>query len=150
MATLRQFLSDRRAEIQEQMKMLRAELRELDAASAALPDAVAPQETARVARERREGPTLKVMAVEVLKQHPDGLEANDIRAQIGQIYGVEVKRSSMSPQLSRLAKDGIVRLAGHKWLLRSSQAALDWFAEPPKNIEEEGRTMGSSPGPGMP
>lgn len=150
MATLRQFLTERRAEIQQQIKMLRAELRELDVAASALPDAgdALRDTTDKPRRERREGPTLKTMAVEILKQNPDGLDANDIRAKIAQTFGVEVQRSSMSPQLSRLAKDGIVRLAGHRWLLRSNQA--DWLGLQNEDTED-GRTMlKTSPGPGMP
>lgn len=152
MATLRQFLSERREQIQAQMKTLRAELREIEAATAALPDATSIGESrAAVARERRRGPTLKVLAVQVLKHYPDGLEANDIRQKIAETHGIEIKRSSMSPQLSRLAKDGIVRLAGRRWLLLSEQAApIDETVGFEDRNQEEGRAMEASPGPGMP
>lgn len=151
MATLRQFLADRRTAIQAEMKALRAELREIEAASAALPMAEAG--ASAPPRASRAGPTLKELAVEILQRHSEGLEANDIREEMRLKYGVTVKRSSLSPQLSRLAKDGMIRREGHKWLLRSDQLATftGWFPGKPQDEEEKGRTMlETSPGPGMP
>ena len=64
------------------------------------------------------------MAVAILTDHPDGLEANDIRDRIAERFDAQVKRESMSPQLSRLAKEGIIRRGGHnKWLLKTQSSA---------------------------
>lgn len=121
MTTLRDFLAVRRSEIQTQIKALRSELREIEAASAALQENrenTAPSATAK--NSRGSGPTLKEMAVAVLADHTDGLEANDVLDRIAERFGIQVKRESMSPQLSRLAKEGIIRRGGHnKWLLKA-------------------------------
>lgn len=151
MATLRQFLADRRTAIHAEMKALRAELREIDAASAALP--MADSGVSPPPRASRAGPTLKELAVEILQRHSEGLEANDIREEMRLKYNVTVKRSSLSPQLSRLAKDGVIRREGHKWLLGSEQPLTfsEWYPGKTEVEQEEGRTMlETSPGPRMP
>lgn len=151
MATLRQFLADRRTAIHAEIKALRAELREIDAASAALP--IADSAVSAPPRASRAGPTLKELAVEILQRNSEGLEANDIREEMRLKYGVTVKRSSLSPQLSRLAKEGVIRRDDHKWLLESDQLPTfaGWYPGKPQDEDEKGRTMlKTSPGPGMP
>lgn len=127
MTTLRDFLAGRRSEIQTQIKALRSELREIEAASAALHEnrgSTAPNATAK--NSRGSGPTLKEMAVAVLADHTNGLEANDVLDRIAERFGVQVKRESMSPQLSRLAREGIIRRGGHnKWLLKAIASTPD-------------------------
>lgn len=124
MTTLRDFLTNRRSEIQTQLKALRGELREIEAASAALQDPQAEGSRPDAAITRRGRPTLKEMAITILTDHPDGLEANDVRDRIAERFDVQVKRESMSPQLSRLAKEGIIRRGGHnKWLLKTQITA---------------------------
>lgn len=127
MTTLRDFLSNRRSEIHAQIRALRAELREIDAASAAVQESPGSDGSRTVASGRRSSPTLKEMAIAVLADHPDGLEANDVRDRIAERFGSQVKRESMSPQLSRLARDGVIRRGGHnKWLLKAlSLATVD-------------------------
>lgn len=124
MVTLRDFLANRRSEIQAQIKALRSELREIEAASAALQESQGGAEPSPAKKTRGRGPTLKEMAIAVLSDHPDGLEANDVLDRIAERYGFQVKRESMSPQLSRLAGEGIIRRGGHnKWLLKAIASA---------------------------
>jgi hypothetical protein len=124
MTTLRDFLANRRSDIQTQLKALRAELREIEAASAALQDPLREGIRSDATSTRRSGPTLKEMAIAILTDHPDGLEANDVRDRIAERFDVQVKRESMSPQLSRLAKEGVIRRGGHnKWLLKTQISA---------------------------
>lgn len=124
MTTLRDFLANRRSEIQTQLKALRAELREIEAASSALQEGN-DSFRSEVTASRRDRTTLKDMAIAVLTDRPEGLEANDVRDQIAERYNVQVKRESMSPQLSRLAKEGVIRRGGHnKWLLKAQASGL--------------------------
>jgi len=136
MITLRDFLANRRSEIQAQIKTLRAELREIEAASSALQDAQGEGIRPDVARTRRSGPTLKEMAIAILTDHPDGLEANDVRDKIAERFDAQVKRESMSPQLSRLAKEGVIRRGGHnKWLLKTQISAFSGQSDETGRLE---------------
>lgn len=118
---LREYLAQRRVDIQAQIKAFRKELAEIDAAEAALEE-VAGQPV----RSRRqkggsgsERKTLKELALEALTDNTDGMEASAILTWIAEKHGIEVARESMSPQLSRLARDGeIVRLEGGLWQLQ--------------------------------
>lgn len=150
MATLREFLTDRRSAIQAEIKALRAELREIEAASAALPSADA--ETTPLPRVSRAGPTLKELAVEILQRHSEGLEANDIRDEMRLRHGLSVKRSSLSPQLSRLAKDRVIRREGHKWLLVPDRvrAWTGWHPDKDEDDENSRTVLQTPPGLEMP
>lgn len=116
------------------MKALRAELREIEAATAAVQDSPGSDGARPAATSiQRSGPTLKEMAIAILMEHPDGLEANDVRDQIAEKFGTQVKRESMSPQLSRLAREGVIRRGGHnKWLLKTQGSMI--AAEKDRNI----------------
>lgn len=116
---LREYLAQRRADIQAQIKAFRKELAEIDAAEAAL-DAVSDAPKPRRVRGGSDGkPTLKELALEALSANNNGLEASAILAWIAEKHGLEIARESMSPQLSRLAQDGeIVRLEGGIWQLK--------------------------------
>lgn len=122
--TLREFMAARKAEIQSQIKALRDELREIDAAFAALPQ----DGSARTTRER--GPsgtgkkTLKELALEALKENPEGMEAVEIIKWIKDKYDLDVPRESMSPQLSRLGGDGIIKRDGLTWRRQKSTIEL--------------------------
>lgn len=114
---LRDYLAQRRADIQAGIKAFRAELAEIDAAERALEDAVnAP---ARPRKERGQGgtgkKTLKELAVEVLWAHPEGLEASAILGEFAEKLGLTVRRESLSPQLSRLGQEGLLEREGLLW-----------------------------------
>jgi len=113
---LREYLAQRRADVQASIKALRKELAEIDAAEGALSNVDdAPKRRQRSAAGK---PTLKELALEALGANVEGMEATAILAWIAEKHGMEIARESMSPQLSRLAQDGeIIRLEGGKWQL---------------------------------
>lgn len=142
---IREYLAQRRADIQAQIKALRAELAEVDVAERALLSVNG--EAMKGRRERGTGgsgkKTLKEMAVEVLQNYPDGLEAANILSEIEKKYGVTVQRESLSPQLSRLGQDEVLKRDGLIWKL----AQFDWTVHPgqPRKIETpDAATSGAS------
>lgn len=67
--------------------------------------------------------TIKAEVMDILKQHPDGLIALDILDHLNRQRPVPLERTSLSPQLSRLAKAGHIDRRGSLWFiapLRSS------------------------------
>lgn len=115
--TLRDFIATRRAEIKEAMASMRSELKELDAAEAAL----GTKESAPQARPTtsRGDMTIQDMAQAVLQSADAGLDANEILAAIKQAFGKDIPRNSLSPQLSRLKDAGKVIVEGKTWKLAS-------------------------------
>ena len=141
---LRDYLAQRRADIQANIKALRKELAELDAAESALAAVGdAPPKRRQRGSSGTGKLTLKELALEALSEHTTGLEASAILAFIAEKHGIEVARESMSPQLSRLAQDGeIVRLEGGKWQL---QWVNEIIGEPPVNeTPDEDQSSGAS------
>lgn len=71
-------------------------------------------------------PTIMQAVLEVLREHPDGMTALEILAEINTRYfGGRIERTSLSPQLSRLKdRDGKIDLRGSKWLLLPEQPTL--------------------------
>lgn len=110
--TLRDFIANREGEIRDQLKALKAELRELQVAKAALNG----QEATPLAAQSS-GPTIKDMARAVLSPDKarDGMTSAEILTAIKAAFDREIDRTSLSPQLSRLKTDGEVGLVGEKW-----------------------------------
>jgi hypothetical protein len=137
---LREYLGQRRADIQAQIKSLRAELAEVDAAAAAV---FGNEAEPRQRRERGSAgtgrKTLKEMAVEALQKNTDGLEAAAILQWIKERYGLDVARESMSPQLSRLGQEGEIVRNGYVWRLKMYEE-LD-----PQAPAQKDETPGVSP-----
>lgn len=62
--------------------------------------------------------TLKQLAVRALQDHfPFGATANQLLAVFEGHYGRAIPRESLSPQLSRLKEDNIIKLDGKLWKL---------------------------------
>jgi 3-methyladenine DNA glycosylase/8-oxoguanine DNA glycosylase len=113
MVALRDFIANRRKEIRLQIERLQAELVELDSAESALGhDLFSDFPPANPAPEHL---TFKGMAIEILRQNPSGLPAAELRRQMEARFGQIIMRSSLSPQLSRLAYEGILRREGKVW-----------------------------------
>jgi chromosome segregation ATPase len=70
--------------------------------------------------------TIKQAVIEALKDHPEGMTALEILAEINTRYfGGRIIRSSLSPQLSRLKDDDRkIDLRGNKWFLLPEQPSL--------------------------
>lgn len=136
MTSIREFISARRRDLSDQLAVLdlrraaiETELRELLAAELALPNAEkvtnSGSSEARVISQSapllryvglRPG-SIKAKIVDVLGDWPLGAEANEILDLIQRKHGEEIPRASLSPQLSRLKRDGFVRLDGRVWSL---------------------------------
>lgn len=110
--TLRDFIANRKGEIRDQLKALKAELKELQVAEAALDGQEAP------AAAQASGPTIKDMARAVLADQPEGLTSQEILVEIKARFEREIDRTSLSPQLSRLKDAGEVGLLGEKWFAK--------------------------------
>lgn len=110
--TLRDFLAQRDTEIKEQIKLLRAEQKELQVARAALDGQDPPQSDG--------GPTstIKDMARWVLLDAVGGLTSGEILAAIKLEFGRDIDRTSLSPQLSRLKEAGELVLNGERWFTK--------------------------------
>lgn len=100
--SLREFIRAREADIQKQIESLRSELRDLTLARQAIEGAPASRQPAV---QRGVTPTIKEMILEALEKRPSGGVADQIIEWVKADYGVDVPRSSMSPQLSRLKSD---------------------------------------------
>jgi hypothetical protein len=124
MTTLREFMTARRSEIQSQIKALKAELQEIDAAFAALPQDGQPKPQRERGSSSTGKKTLKELALDALTENPDGLEALDIIKWIKEKHGIEVARESMSPQLSRLGHDNKINRVGLTWRLSSPPSGV--------------------------
>lgn len=120
MTTLREFIASRQSDIADQMAALKRESRELKIALAALGgDNPKPNVSAGSRR-----PTIKQMIVAVLGEF-GGATSESIIGLVKENHDVDVPRSSMSPQLSRLKNDGVVEFDGQLWRLASESQPPD-------------------------
>lgn len=109
--TLRDFIAQREADIRDQQKALKTELRELLIAKSAL-DAQPPTSASAAGSSN---PTIKDMAREVLSGQPNGLNSSGILDGIRKLFARDIERTSLSPQLSRLKDEGELILNGEVW-----------------------------------
>jgi hypothetical protein len=68
--------------------------------------------------------TIKEMAVSVLQGRPSGAGVRAIIDDIEKRFGVQIPRTSLSPQLSRLGQDGVIVQNGREWKIVSRAAVL--------------------------
>ena len=108
--SLRDYIAERRTALKAQMQALRAELRELDIAESALAGGAEQPLSGGSAQ-----PTIKEMIVAALRKGPS--DAHEIIAEIKKLFGNDVPRSSLSPQLSRLKSERVVDIVDNKWTL---------------------------------
>jgi hypothetical protein len=125
--TLRDFIAQREAEIKDQQRALKAEMRELQLAKAALDGQPSPTSSANGAAV----PTIKEMAREVLAGQPNGLNSSGILDAIKKMFDRDLERTSLSPQLSRLKDEGELVLHGEVWFTKQR------FAEREEQIRRD-------------
>ena len=144
---IRDFVTDRRAELQAAIKAARAELLTLDAVVRALDEAEGqPQRPRRERGSAGSGKkTLKELALEALNEHPDGLEATEILGWIRMKYDLDVARESMSPQLSRLGAEGEIVRSGLTWRLAIHADAAANNDETPSGNQPPGASVVDDP-----
>ena len=100
----------RKKDLMNQLKELRDLERAIRAAAAGTPSKASIKKTSNEL-------TLKKMIIAVLGSLGRGAEAQEIVDEIKETFNKEVKRSSLSPQLSRLKADGLLILDDKIWYL---------------------------------
>ena len=113
----KQYLDD----IAQRKRQLQGELKELRALEKALRAVGSATAKAKTATQHKTpgdtGPTLKKMIVAVLEERSYGADALEILDLIKGKFGQDVKRTSLSPQLSRLKKSEQLVLIDKVWCL---------------------------------
>ena len=102
-----QFLERREEEIIRKRKALSDELEALREARASLENRRRHPPRSAIIQEKL---TIKEMVRNVLSRNPEGGTSDQIANWINEIHGVEVARTSLSPQLSRLKADDQITL----------------------------------------
>jgi len=116
-------LVDERTKLDSKIERLRSELAEIDRAA----EDVGLERTrpeAYLAAIRRHAPplTIKQAVLAVLADHPNGLTALDILAEINRRFELGIVRTSLSPQLTRLKNDDQkIDINGSAWRLIGKQ-----------------------------
>lgn len=107
------------ATLDERYKAAKAEIEEIKRIRAAIKAASGePEKKVRKrSRSPSDGPTFKDMIKVVLTEKGSGAEALEIIDLIKARFGKEIKRTSISPQLSRLKASGDLLLDDKVWLL---------------------------------
>jgi hypothetical protein len=140
--TIREFIRQREAQVRKQISALEAELRELAAAREAIDGGkVADVQPTNAQAGKR---TIKGMIRSVLTDHPEGGVAEHIIEWVQATYGVEVPRSSMSPQLSRLKAEGVLYLDSVTKVWRLAKYARDAAQRDGLPFSENEATTGAS------
>jgi sugar-specific transcriptional regulator TrmB len=109
-------MDQREAELKEQQRAIRVELKEIQVARAALACDAA---TGTMIAKAPALPTIKEMAKAVLTSAENGMTSGEILAAIKDAYGRDIDRTSLSPQLSRLKADDEVFLNGERWFTKA-------------------------------
>lgn len=136
--SLRTFIADRRAQLLLEIEMLRSELADLDKAEAALGASAAPSSDAAPK-------TLKGMAIDILRRHSAaGLTAGQILLAMQRRFDLKIERSSLSPQLSRLKREGILVQEGKYWRRAGAVNKEAAYLGPSKENEPSGESPNGS------
>ena len=116
MSTLREFIADRKSDLDLQIKALQKELAEIAFVERALEGVPADEGAAK--SPRAVGKTnLKEMLLEVLQSAPNGMGEETIREAIAARFGVEVAGESLSSLLTRLCAEQVLTDNGFAWSL---------------------------------
>lgn len=117
--SLKNYLAERRAEVEAQIKALKAELTEIRVAEEALSGNGGGRSVLNTSRGPavvRDG-SIKDWIIKALTINPFGLETDNVINEIVQMGGPTVERSSVTPQLSRLKSSGLIEKRGRLWQL---------------------------------
>jgi hypothetical protein len=136
MTKLKEFLSNRRNEIESQIEDLRIELQEIEASCAAIRNVSKIGDQPSPSLPKRTRLTLKKMVIGVLEGNSSGADAQLIISLIKEKYGKEIARESLSPQISRLGQDGILRRDGSMWSLVQKNVPIIYGQEDETSTEE--------------
>jgi hypothetical protein len=125
--TLRQFVERRLQELQDEERPLRERLDEIVTERRELEKTIkliGADGLVNNAMERRESQekTIKEAVLDILSAKPNGLTATEILRDLNLNKDRRYARTSLSPQLSRLKRDGKVRQSGIVWSLANIKA----------------------------
>lgn len=112
-------IKNRKSEIINKINELRSELRKIRALENSLRNNNLDLFSNSVQSEKH---TFKDMIIGVLKLMPDGGTANQILESIQNKYGINIMRSSISPQLSRLKQDGFLDVEKKVWKMTEKKS----------------------------
>ncbi|WP_315924263.1 hypothetical protein [Mesorhizobium sp. SP-1A] len=104
-------LLQERAQLHARLRAVQKEMEEIEKASRASGlQLVESESRQRETKDKssKDNMTMKEASVEILKKYPDGLPAMKILFELNKMLGTNYERSSLSPQLSRLKRDGTV------------------------------------------
>lgn len=120
------------ATLDERYRAAKAEIEEIKRIRAAIKAASGEPERKVRKRSRSvaDGPTFKDMIKAVLSEKGSGAEALEIIDLIKARYGKEIKRTSISPQLSRLKASGDLILDDKIWMLPQHHETTSRVASP--------------------
>jgi hypothetical protein len=122
METLREFIDRRLRELREAERPIRAQLNEIERERKELEKTAKMIGLESAYREdidprNTQKKTIKEAVMEILTEFPMGLTATDIRVKVNTRMNTSYKRSSLSPQLSRLKQDKRIKQEGIVWSL---------------------------------
>jgi hypothetical protein len=125
--TLAEFIARRRRELDNAEARLRAKLSEIGRERDALKAAEKAGVSTNINRDQEEYKkrrkikpnTIMFDVINILREHPRGMIALDILAELNTKRDYPLERTSLSPQLSRLKGAGYIDLQGSNWALRS-------------------------------
>lgn len=158
MESLREFISRRRKEIdaeasplRERLTILECEWEELTRAEAAIgaipmpPKSIFPAVTRGLQEARAPRGVIKRAVLKILSETTVGMDALAILRALNDRLGSNYQRTSLSPQLSRLKSDGLVRLDGTLWSVTNAGGEVaHWPVDLPD--EDDERHGGSDEG----
>lgn len=120
--TFATFIAKRKSEIQSEIEELYSRLAELklERDQIAAAEYVRRSQTSAASKQRKGNSqeTIKSQVVKILKNSTKGLKAIEIQEALNREFNRQVKRESLSPQLSRLASEGVIeKTKGMMWVL---------------------------------
>lgn len=123
-------LKSQKAEISHKIAVLEKEMQHLRNAAKAINMVNGLQ----ISRRSPPKVTIKQAVKSVLEDFPDGLSALEILAEVNERFQLEVVRTSLSPQLTRLKRDGVIKRDHHRWRLSGAyqKSSEDVPSEPTK------------------
>ena len=116
MSKVRELLHARRREIAAQLAPLKAELKEIDTALAAIEERVVMP-----AGHGRRKPSISHRALEILSDTPQGLATGGVVEQMKSRFDREITNRNMSWHLSRLKTERKIIQVGELWRLPPGQ-----------------------------
>lgn len=118
-------LHQKQAELAKEVAAVEAEIADLRNAAKAVGIVTGLQfRPLGVTRKTATTPTIKEAALQVLSDYPDGLLALDLLAKMNDRFGLKLIRTSLSPQLTRLKREGKITNHGSTWLVPPGPRAI--------------------------